>query len=574
MNITPVQQGSQAWLDLRRTHDTASEAPAALGHSKYTSRTDLMKQKTTGMVEEVDPAKQRLFDRGHESEAMARPLAEAIIGSELYPITATLHIAGLNLLASLDGSTMDEEIIFEHKLWSEPLAEDVRKGTLSANYTLQMDQQLLVSGATKCLFMTSNGTAEKMAWCWYETTPEKKATLIAGWHQFHEDLAAYVPQEAAVAAVAAPQMGLPAVSITVNGSIALVDNLDKFGAALTAYVERINKKPETDQDFADLEASVKTLKTAEEALDAAESNALAQTESIDSMRRTVGLYRETARTNRLLIEKLVKVEKENRRAKIIADAVAAFGSHFTSLNVRLGKPYMPMLQPDFHGVVKGLKSLDSMKDKVAGELARCKIEANAIADKIDANLRYLSDVNAPMFLFADLNTVCMKSPDDFVMLVKARVSDHHAAEAVKEAATRERIRAEEQAKAEAKVAAEQAAFDKLERDEIARLAKLNATMIVEATPAVTHEVVAKIMMPPSVRQAMAPKVETAPTLALGEISTRLGFNVTSAFLAVLGFEATTVKAAKLFHEEDFPAICGALITHISEVSEQFDAVVA
>ena len=56
-------------------------------------------------------------------------------------------------------------------------------------------------------------------------------------------------------------------------------------------------------------------------------------------------------------------------------------------------------------------------------------------------------------------------------------------------------------------------------------------------------------------------------MTLGTISERLGFNVTSAFLATLGFEATTVKAAKLFHEEDFPAICRALIEHIESICE-------
>jgi hypothetical protein len=69
------------------------------------------------------------------------------------------------------------------------------------------------------------------------------------------------------------------------------------------------------------------------------------------------------------------------------------------------------------------------------------------------------------------------------------------------------------------------------------------------------------------RPAVAAKPTKAPTLALGTISERLGFNVTSAFLATLGFEATTVKAAKLFHESEFPAICSALIEHIQDVVE-------
>lgn len=578
MNIANVQPNTQAWLDLRKNYDTASEASAALGVSKYTSRTALMHQKVTGSTEEVGSAKQAVFDRGHEAESMARPLAEAIIGSDLYPITATLEVDGLKLLASLDGATMDEEDIWEHKLWSESLAADVRNETLAPHYTIQMDQQLLVSGAKKCLFMVSDGTKEKMVWCWYATTPEKQAALIAGWKQFNAECVQYVQPEMIVPAVAAPQMGLPAVSIQVNGSIALVDNLDKFGTALTAYVERINKSPETDQDFADLEATVKTLKNTEEALDAAESNALAQTDSIDAMRRTVALYRDTARTNRLLVEKLVKAEKENRRIKIISDAAADLHAHIKTLNVRT-RNHMPSVPNQFQEVVKGLKSLDSMKDKVATELARCKIEANSIADRIQFNLELLDDEVEFAFLFPDHGQIVLKAADDFKALVNTRITEHKATKAREEEATRARIQAEEQAKAEKaareKLEAEQAAADKLAREYAASARGIRDANHPPAEPvaALTHEA-AVAVMPASVRQAMAPKPTSAPTLSLGEISTRLGFNVTSVFLASLGFEATTVKAAKLYHIEDFTAICEAIKAHISEVQEQFEPATA
>jgi hypothetical protein len=359
-----------------------------------------------------------------------------------------------------------------------------------------------------------------------------------------------------------------------------VDNLDKFGAALTNYVSRINKKPETDQDFADLEATVKTLKNAEDALDEAENSALAQTESIDVMRRTVALYRETAKTNRLLIEKLVKAEKENRRNAIVSDAAADLVKHINGLNTRFGKPYMPTIASDFPGAVKGLKSIDSMRDKVATELARCKIEANAVADRIQANLTTLRELASEhTFLFADTAQLVLKANDDLTALVKSRIADHKAAEAAKEEATRERIRAEEQEKAEKaareKMAAEQAAFDKQEQEEIARLAKLNSTVMVEATSlptgaataAITHSDVVRLM-PTSVKQAMAPKPETPPSLRIGEIANRLGFGITAAFLRTLGFEPAGKEGASvLFHESQFPAICNALIDHIQNVVE-------
>lgn len=573
-------QGSPEWHTHRTTHLNASDAPAMMGLSEYKTRSQLLHELHTGMAPEVDTATQRRFDEGHRIEALARPLAEAIIGQDLYPITGSKG----ELSASFDGLTMGEDIGFEHKTLNDSLRACMRdEGNgydLPMQYQIQMEQQLMVSGAERVLFMASKWAGDDLAeelHCWYASDPKLRAEIEAGWAQFASDLAAYVPAEVVIAPLAKPQMSLPAVSIQVNGSIALVDNLQAFGTALTAYVERINKEPETDQDFADLEATVKALKAAEEALDAAENGALAQTESIDSMRRTVGLYRETARTNRLLVEKLVKVEKENRRTKIIGDAVAAFHTHMRGLNERLGKPYMPTIQAEFQQVVKGLKSLDSMKDKVANELARCKIEANAIADKIDTNLRHLSDVNAPMALFADLASICLKAQDDFAMLVKSRIdAEADRIEALAEAA-RERIRAEEVAR----LAKEQADKDS---------ADLKAA---EAAKLVTHEAVVEIMMPATVAEAMKPATEmvrfgsimvsreqiektwpakvkpvTPPDLRLGQITERLGFALTADFLRTLGFEpAGRDRAAVLYHEADFPLICKALIVRIERACE-------
>jgi hypothetical protein len=61
-------------------------------------------------------------------------------------------------------------------------------------------------------------------------------------------------------------------------------------------------------------------------------------------------------------------------------------------------------------------------------------------------------------------------------------------------------------------------------------------------------------------------VATQPRLRLGEISQRLGFDVTANFLAALGFAPVAQeKAAKLYAAADFPRICAALNRHISAV---------
>jgi hypothetical protein len=58
----------------------------------------------TGLRPEVDAATQRRFDDGHRYEALARPVAEEIIGDDLYPVVGSEG----RLSASFDGLTMDE----------------------------------------------------------------------------------------------------------------------------------------------------------------------------------------------------------------------------------------------------------------------------------------------------------------------------------------------------------------------------------------------------------------------------------------------------------------------------------
>ena len=594
METIALTQGSDEWHAHRDIHLNASDAPAMLGCSPYKTRSQLLHEKSTGFSEDVDAATQRRFDDGQKFEALARPLAEKIMGKDLYPVVGVLG----KYSASFDGIDMIEEEGLEHKSLNANLKADfdaieeaLQQGIpgdlvgriLADQYRVQMEQQLMVSGAKRILFMASKWDDETLVeerHCWYYPDPELRAKIVAGWAQFEKDVAAYVPAEAVAPVVAAPQLGLPAVSITVNGSIALVDNLDKFGQALKAYVERINKKPETDQDFADLESNVKALKAAEDSLDAAESGALAQTDSIDTMRKTVALYRETARSNRLLIEKLVKAEKEARRMAIISEAVAELHTHIRKCNDRIGKPYMPAIPGDFAGVVKGLKSLDSMKDKVSTELARCKIAANEAADRIQANLE-TKGLHGYSFLFADIATLCLKPAEDFQNTVTARITTHEAQEAARLEAEREKIRAEEAAKAQreaaaeasraeaVRVAAEQmaqaaAAHEANElafKDAVGAGTGITRTVVTAEQVQVTHVPVANVI--PMTRPASTP-----PTLKLGDIADRLGFNLTADFLQSLGFTATTDRNAKLYQEADFPLICAALVNHIQHVQAQ------
>ena len=326
----------------------------------------------------------------------------------------------------------------------------------------QVQQELYVTGAARWLFMVTDGTEENCETMWVKPHAKWIDRIKAGWAMFHQDLDHYQPQEVLPPVTASPVMALPALSIQVNGAITLTDNLKVFGEKLTAFIERLPAKPSTDQEFADAEQAIKTLETAQEALEAAESSALAQVASVDEMRRTVALYAGQARTTRLMLTKLVTARKEQIRVEIVQGGRTELAKRISLHNELFGKPYMPTVPEDFAGAIRGKKTIASLRDAVATELARATIEATAIAGKIGLNLKTLRELAADYkFLFADTAQLVLKEPDDLTNLAKLRIAEHKAAEQQRLDAERERIRGEEQARAqreaEAKVAADRRA---------------------------------------------------------------------------------------------------------------------
>ena len=458
MKIHNVAQGSEAWHALRANYFTASEAPAMMGASKQMKRTELLHAKKTGLDRDVSWWVQKnLFDKGHEAEALARPILEGRIGEDLFPVVGTEG----DLLASLDGCTILGDVLFEHKMWNEQLAADVRAGNLDPHYYWQLEQQLLVSGAEKVIFVCSDGTEENFVSMEYAPVTGRAATLVAGWKQFQADLLDFTPAEVVPEAVGKTPESLPALRIEVTGMVT-ASNVEQFKAHSLAVFGSINTELETDQDFADAEKAVKWCGDVEERLEAAKQHALSQTESIDALFRTIDEISAEARAKRLMLDKLVKARKLSIREDIVMDAAKALQVHIDQINASLGgKARMPAVPADFAGAIKGKKTISSLRDSADSELARAKIAASQVGDNIRSNLATLGELAADyMFLFNDVQQLVMKANDDLVALIKVRISEHQKAEEQKAEAQREQIRQQElkriEDEAKAKVPVEQA----------------------------------------------------------------------------------------------------------------------
>ena len=441
--IVNVPQGSDLWHELRAKRLTASEAPAAAGKSNYQTRNGLLDQKATGLVPEVSSHQQRIYDDGHRAEAGARPHAENLIDDELYPVVLDDEEGGF--LASMDGLTMDRKIGFEHKLFSESLAKQIDSGELEEHYMLQLDQQFALSGAEKILFVASNGTEEAFKYLWVERDESRFQPLLSAWEQFDKDLADHKPAETEQpkAEGKAPD-ALPALVVRASGMVE-ASNLKEFEAIARATLAGINTDLQTDNDFADAEKAVKFCTDVEKRLDGARENVLGQMKTVDEVVRSIDAIKEETRQIRLKLGKAVKDQKESRKLEILNTSRQAFNDFTHKLSV---SKYMPAINADFAGAMKGKKTISSLQSACDDEMARAKIEANEIAGVISINRDYINEAAADYrFLFNDFGQLCQKPADDFAAIVKSRIADHKQAEHDRMEAERAKIRAEEEVKA-------------------------------------------------------------------------------------------------------------------------------
>lgn len=473
-------QGTPEWQHFRLSYLGASEAAAMLGLSENTKRTELLHIKHTGTPKEFsDFVQERILDHGHEVEALARPLVEEDLGEDLYPVTCSLG----EFSASCDGLTMAGDTAFEHKQWNEELALAVENGNVPDSHMPQCQQILMVTGAERVRFVVSDGTRDRFVWVDVTPDPEWFERIRAGWEQFKKDLADYEPQPAEVKPTGRTPETLPALLLEVTGRVT-TSNLPQFREHALAVFAGINRDLTTDQEFADAEKTVKWCGEVESKLAAAKQHALAQTASIDELFRTIDDISGEARRVRLDLNKLVEQRKVEIKEGIIRGGREAYAKHIDGLKAETGGAWVALAIPDFAGAAKGKRSLASMRDAVDTVLANAKIEADASARRIRANLAVIEEgIVGYESLFPDRLGLATKQLDDLRLVITSRIHTHKAAEAKREEEQRERIRKEEADRLAREMREAQEAKEKLLAEEQAMRARGEYPDVAEAIEA-------------------------------------------------------------------------------------------
>ena len=573
MKIVNLIQGTPDWHAHRAAHWNASDAPAMLGVSPYKTRATLLRELATGIVADVDAGTQQRFDAGHRFEALARPLAEKIVGEDLYPCVG---VDG-KWSASFDGLTLTGEVAWEHKSVNADLREMIQRAEegepihadhLPEHYQIQMDHQALVSGARSVLFMATrweeSGELAEQFWCWYSPNADRQMRISAGWEQFERDLANYQPEPAeAPRPIGRTPETLPALRIEARGMVT-ASNLSEFKEHALAVLGGINRTLVTDEDFANAESTVKWCAGVEDRLAAAKSNVLGQMADVGAVCRTIDDVAAETRRIRLELDRLVKAEKESRKAELVRGGVDALAAHYADMNRSLGEYAIAldtMRSAEIGASIRGLKTLASMRDKIDAAVAASKIQASQTAERVRACIALLPTHPDHAILFPDRVQLCRtKAPEDLAMLVAHRIGEHKRREEERERARqqreveeaerlREQIRKEEEAKARAEFERGQAILRE-EEENVRREDEERRSTHIQPKPA-------------------APESR----IKLGDINAAIApLSITADGLAQLGFpHVGTDRAAKLYAESSFEAILSALAKTIARADLRREA---
>lgn len=435
-------QGSDAWEARRALTFNASETRAMMG---FGGRIELLNYKKTGVAKEfADYVEEKIFPKGHQFEAWARPLAAVYAQEDLTTATLARQIAGMPMAVSLDGiseSALDEAnrtdrlrgIIWEHKQLNKELREAMENDEIPEKYWWQMEQGLLIANLSRALFTASDwdedGNCLEIYHVWYKASRDKAQQLIAGWKQFAADLETheYTPP-APPKPTAAPVDFLPTVFVKATGAITQ-SNLAEAGGQIRAFIKGVNEDLNTDQDFVDCDAIAKSLRKGAKSIGSAKEQMLAGAADIGAAAYIMDELAKEMNAKALRLEKLYRTEQERRKQELCSEFEYRLINHVAAQNKRLSDPNLALPPESTHlqaaAVIKGLRSVDSMREKLDAALAKAKINASALADQACANLAWLSDT-PHQHLMPDLKDWVFRPVDIFQGQIALRLQKYEA----------------------------------------------------------------------------------------------------------------------------------------------------
>jgi len=170
---------------------------------------------------------------------------------------------------------------------------------------------------------------------------------------------------------------------------------------------------------------------------------------VDAVLRTADEVAETIRQARLALEKAVKARKEQVRTELIQQAAGRVREAYVALAGELGS-YAPPPPATLHATlaeaIKGLKKLDSIRDRLDQAVAQQQIELAMLAERIRKGRALIEAAKAEHgALWPDAPNLARTLDEEAIRgVIRERVAEHQERQLLREQAERERIRRAEE----------------------------------------------------------------------------------------------------------------------------------
>lgn len=152
MKTVRLTQRTKAWLDFRRNHICASDAPIILGMSPFKTIEQLLDEKIRGFEQVQNP----FMLRGNNLEPIGLAEFEKETGLTMFPCVA-VHDELDWMAASFDGMTIDEDYILEIKCPGKKDHKTALEGKVPDKYIAQLQHQIFVSGLDFSYYYSFDG---------------------------------------------------------------------------------------------------------------------------------------------------------------------------------------------------------------------------------------------------------------------------------------------------------------------------------------------------------------------------------------------------------------------------------
>ena len=155
MKIIDLQQNTPEWLEFRRSHIGASDAPIILGVSPFKTPYQLYLDKVEGIEQHQNQAMKRGHDLEPEARAAFEEMYHALYGEEIHVVPMVVQSEDCPwMIASLDGIDLDKQVLVELKSPGQKDHDIALSGQIPEHYIPQLEQQIWLTGYQRMYYFS------------------------------------------------------------------------------------------------------------------------------------------------------------------------------------------------------------------------------------------------------------------------------------------------------------------------------------------------------------------------------------------------------------------------------------